>query len=222
MTTERSLREAICEVGRRMYARNLVAATDGNISVRLEPDRFLCTPSGVSKGFMSPDDIVVANAQGEKIVGRGKVTTEFFTHLAAYEQRPDIGAVVHGHPPIVTGLTLAGLGMEQVFLPEVGYALGPIPTADYATPGTKEGAGVIREWIGKCDALLLDRHGAICVGKDVFDALFKLEKVEHAAEAFVVARSLGTVRLMQPEELARLRPVREEYGVTGRALDEGE
>jgi len=215
--TELDLRKAICEVGRRLYAKNLAAATDGNISVRLGPGRFLCTPSGVSKGFMAVNDLIVADAKGRKISGDGKVTSEFTTHLAAYEERPDMNAVVHAHPPKALGFTIAGLSLADCVLPEVIYTIGGIPTADYATPATPEGAVAIRDLIRKCDALMMDRHGALTVGINVFDALFKMEKIEHAAESLLTARLLGKVRQLEGPEIEKLYKVREAYGVSGRA-----
>jgi len=216
MPSEVELRELMCDVGRRMYAKNLVAATDGNISVRLSPDRFLCTPSGVSKGFMKPGDIVIADGSGAKISGDGKVSSEFFTHLACYEERADILAVVHAHPPKAIGATVAGISLEECVLPEVVYALGGIPTTAYATPATREGAAVIREHIRGCDAVMLDRHGAVTVGADLLDAYFKMEKIEHAAESLLTAHSLGQVRRLSRAEVDKLYKVREDYGVTGK------
>jgi L-fuculose-phosphate aldolase len=216
--SERAVREGICEVGRRLYMKNLAVATDGNISAKLGPDRYLCTPSGVSKFDMKPDDILVADGSGAKVAGEGKVTSEFFTHLAAYEEREDIGAVVHAHPPKAIGFTLAGVSLAEYVLPEVVYTIGGIPTTAYATPATREGSDAIRGLIRRCDAVLMDRHGAVTVGVDVFDALFKMEKVEHAAESILVARLLGKVRTLGPEEVAKLGKVREAYGVSGIAF----
>ncbi|GMW00097.1 MAG: hypothetical protein AMXMBFR84_12350 [Candidatus Hydrogenedentota bacterium] len=218
MMSELEYRKAVCEVGRRMYDKNLVAATDGNISVRLGAGRYLCTPSGVSKGFMKPNDLLIADGRGNKIAGDGKVTSEFFTHLAAYEERPDMHAVVHAHPPKAIAFTLAGISMEECVLPEVVYTIGAIPTTDYATPGTKEGAEVIRDLIRKCDAIMMDRHGAVTVGINVIDAYFKMEKIEHAAETLLTARLLGNVRTLEQDEVEKLRRVREAYGVSGRAF----
>ena len=184
--TEPESREAICEVGRRLYAKNLAVATDGNVSVRLGPNRYLCTPSGVSKGFMAPEDLIIADGTGAKISGDGKVTSEFFTHLAAYEERPDINAVIHAHPAKAIAFTLAGISLAECILPEVVYSIGGIPTTEYATPATREGSEVIRPLIRQCDAVMLNRHGAVTVGVNVFDALFKMEKVEHAAETLLL------------------------------------
>ena len=221
MTSESDLREAICEAGRRMYARNLVAATDGNLSARIGEDRFLCTRSGVALGDMQPADLVIADANGDKLEGDGKVSSEFFTHLAAYEERPDVSAIVHAHPPKAVALTLAGLSMEEYALPELVVSLGGVPTTAYATPGTKEGGDVVRELIRRCDAVLLDRHGALTVGDSVFDAYRKMEKVEHAAESLFAAHLLGRVRTMDEGEIERLLKSRADYGVTGKLFSPG-
>jgi L-fuculose-phosphate aldolase len=216
MKSESELRELICWVGQRLYDKNLVAATDGNISVWLDEDRFLCTPSGVSKGFMKPGEIVIANGAGDKISGNGKVSSEFFTHLAAYEERSDVRAVVHAHPPKAVGFTLAGVSLTELVLPEVVFAIGGIPTSEYATPGTKEGAGVIRELIQECDALMLDRHGALTVGEDLLDAFFKMEKIEHSVETLLTAKLVGDIRTLNPEQLEKLFSAHGDYGLKGK------
>ena len=216
MNSEQELREAICKAGRSLYNRNLVAATDGNLSARIGEGRYLCTPSGCSLGEMQPADIVIADAAGAKLEGRGKVSSEFFTHLAAYEERPDIAAVVHAHPPNAVALTLAAISMEPYILPELVFAVGGVPTARYATPGTQEGAEVIRDLIRECDALLLDRHGALTVGDGVVDAYRRMEKIEHSAQSLIAARSLGTVQTLDEDQMDRILEARAEYGVNGK------
>jgi len=206
----------MCEIGRRMYARNLVAATDGNVSVRIGEGRFLCTPSGSACGFMHPHEMVIADAKGQKLEGEGRVSSEFFTHLAVYEERPDIQAVVHGHPPITVAFTLAGCSLTDLALPEVVFAVGGIPTAPYATPGTMEGADAVRGLASKCDALLLDRHGALTMGLSLMDAYYKLEKIEHAAATILAARSLGNIRTLSGDEMKRILKARVAYGATGK------
>ncbi len=214
---DQRLRETICEVGRRMYLRNLVAATDGNISVRLGPGRFLCTPSGVSKGWMRPERLVVADAAGALVSGEGRVTSEIHTHLAVYEERPDVNAVVHAHPPKAVGFSLAGRSMTDLVLPELVMSLGGIPSAPYATPGAIEGNRVVRALIRRCDAVLLDRHGAITAGVDLLDAYHKMEKIEHAAESLLTACLLGGPRTLEADEVRRLRAARDAYGYSGLA-----
>jgi L-fuculose-phosphate aldolase len=215
MSVEPELREAICEFGRRMYARNLVGGTDGNLSARLPNGTFLCTPSGVSKGYMKPDDLIVADEKGAKLGGTGKVTSEFFTHLACYEERPDIAAVVHAHPPIATAFTLAGVSLAEPVLPELVAALGGIPVTAYATPGTPEGNEVIRPLIRLCDGVMLARHGSVTVGTSLESAYFKLEKIEHSATVLLAARQLGGASLLGAAEVERVLATRAPYGATG-------
>lgn len=217
-----ALRELICELGRRLYARGLVAATDGNLSVRLEGGLYLVTPSGVCKGYMAPEDLVIADGKGQLVAGTGKVTSEFFTHLAAYEERPDIAAVVHAHPPMATAATLAGIDMQVPLLPELVAAVGGIPTCPYATPGTAEGADAVREAIRQADAVLLDRHGALTVGTSLLDAYYKMEKIEHGAAVTLAALVHGTPARLDADQIARVVVARTEYGAKGRLGPFGE
>ena len=201
---EAQLRNWICEIGRRLHARGMVAASDGNISVRLGDSRFLCTPSGAALGFMRPGDLVIADALGNKTAGDGRVSTEFMTHLAAYEVRPDRNAVVHAHPTYATVLTLAGVDTRPPLLPELIMSLVALPAAPYATPGSAEGADAIRALIRDFDALLLDRHGAITVGRDVHDAYMKMERAEQAAKMLYLAHTLGRPAPLAPEVVSKL------------------
>lgn len=200
---EREIRKFICEIGRRLHARGLVAGADGNITVRLPRERLLATPSGVSKGFMSPEQIVVTDMDG-KSLGGGKPSTEILLHLAVYRKRADVGAVVHAHPPAAVAMTVAGVTLEQCVMPEVLVYMGTVPTTRYATPSSAEGAEVIEELIEKHDALLLDRHGAVTVGADLDTAWQRMEKLEHFAQVVLAARQMGQVRTLSEEELLRL------------------
>ena len=211
-----ALAERICVLGQRLYARNLVAGKDGNLSCRLEDGTFLVTRSGISKGYMTPTDILLADAEGQKLSGEGKVSSEFFTHLAAYAERPEIAAVVHAHPPVATALTLAGVSLEEPYLPEIVMNMGRIPTCSYATPGTREGGEVIREHIRRCDTLLLDRHGALTVGDSLDEAYDKMERLEHAALMIWHARCLGPLPLLNTGQVAKIHEAGRAYGVKGR------
>lgn len=208
---EAALRVAICDAGRRLHARGLVAATDGNISARLAPNRFLVTPSGVPKSDLRPELLVVADDSGARVAGGGRVSSEFLTHLAAYEARPDAQAVVHAHPPHAVALTLAGLGMADPILPELVMGLGAVPTAPYATPGTPEGADAVREVIRDAEAILMDRHGSLAVGRTVLEAYLKTEKLEHAAETLLRAHLLGAPAPLDADQLARIAAARAAY-----------
>jgi len=213
---EAALREEVVRVCRLIWEKGFVAASDGNASVRLGQDRLLVTPSGFSKGFLSPSDIVVTDMEGKPIrsfshdSSKLKPSSEILLHLEVYRQRPDVQAVVHAHPPLAIAFTIAGISLAQCVLPEVVVNLGSIPTTAYATPSTPEGPQVIRDLIRDHDALILDRHGTVTVGKTLFEAYMKLEKIEHLAQVTLAARQLGRVGLLPQAEVRKLVEMRRE------------
>jgi L-fuculose-phosphate aldolase len=198
------IREEIIRVGRLLHQKGFISASDGNISVRLDDDRIITTPTGLSKGFLTKDQLVVIDMKGKKVSGSLNPSSEILMHLCVYEERKDVKAVVHAHPPISTAFSIAGVSLAKCILPEVVCTLGAIHTTDYATPGTHEVPQVIRELIKTHDALILDRHGTLTVGKELFEAYMKVEKVEHTAAVTLAARQLGNVRLLPDEEVGKL------------------
>ena len=211
-----SLRHDIVEIGRRLWQRGFVASNDGNISVRIAPDRLLMTPASVSKGFMSADMMVITDLEGrvvEAAPGR-KPSSEALMHLVVYRERPDINAVVHAHPPIATGFAVAGIALDRAVLAEVVTTLGGIPIAGYATPSTQEMADMVRPLIRLHDGVLLANHGAVALGKDLFSAYYKMETIEHFAQISLVARQLGREHLLSREEVERLQGLRGRYGIS--------
>lgn len=213
MTTEDRLRAEIVEVGRRLHARGYVSAGEGNISARLDNERLLVTPKGVSKGFMTPEMLVVTDLTGRRRAGESEPSSELLMHLAVYELRPDVQAVVHAHPPVATGFAVAGIPLTHAVLAEVVTTLGSIPIADYGTPSTPELATAVRRFVRAHDGLLLANHGALTVGADVLAAYYKMEMVEHFARISLVARLLGRERLLSREEVERLERLRGQYGI---------
>jgi L-fuculose-phosphate aldolase len=214
-----SIRNDIVEVGRRLWARGFVASNDGNISVRIGQDRLLMTPASVSKGFMTPEMMVVTDLDGvvvEAAPGR-KPSSEAMMHLAAYRQRPDIGAVVHAHPPTATGFAVAGIPLDRAVLAEVVTTLGSIPIAEYATPSTRALAETVGSLLKAHDGVLLANHGAIALGKDLFSAYYKMETIEHFATISLVARQLGREHLLSRGEVERLQELRGTYGIASPA-----
>jgi L-fuculose-phosphate aldolase len=217
MNREEQLRADIVEVGRRLHARAYVASNDGNISVRLDDGRLLTTPKGVSKGFMTPDMIVTTDLEGRKLAGDREPSSELLMHLAVYENRPEIGAVVHAHPPTATGFAVAGIPLDRAVLAEVVTTLGSIPIADYGTPSTQELADGIRKYIKIHDGLLLANHGALTIAGELFAAYYRMETIEHFARISLVARTLGRERLLSREEVMRLQDLRGMYGIAAPA-----
>jgi len=224
--TEQAWRKEIVRVCRLLHEKGYVAATDGNVSVRLSKNRVLSTPSGFSKGFLAPEQLVVTDLEGRKIPSREpasrdlKPTSELLMHLEAYRQRPDIGAVIHAHPPICVALSIAGISLAKCLLPEVVVTLGLIPTAEYATPSSAEGPQAIRDLIANHDALVIQRHGTLTVGKDPFDAYLKLEKVEHLAYVTLILRQLGRETPLPPAEVAKLLRMRRDKGLAREGEEE--
>jgi L-fuculose-phosphate aldolase len=190
-----------------------VASNDGNISVRLDDKHLLATPKTVSKGFMTPDMMVVTDMEGRKVAGHRDASTELKMHLAVYEMRPDINAVVHAHPPLSTGFAVAGIPLNKSSLAEIIFSLGSVPIAEYATPSTQELPDAVKKYITAHDGLLLANHGALTAGQDLMNAYFKMETMEHFAQITLVARQLGRENLISREEVDRLQGLRDFYGI---------
>lgn len=221
--TEYELRQEMVRVGRLLWERGYVAATDGNLSARLGSDRLLVTPSGVSKGFLSEHDLVVIGLEGGSPGGRSaRPSSEILMHLEVYRQRPDVRAVVHAHPPAAIAFSIAGVSLARCVLPEVIVTLGGIPTTEYATPGTTEVSESIRQALRSYDALVLAHHGSLTVGKTLWEAYLLLEKVEQTAQITLAAQQLGRVHTLPPEAVQKLAAKRAEMlQGEGRNLCEG-
>lgn len=215
--TERELREDVIEIGRLVYQKGWVAANDGNITVRMDADRLLCTPTGVSKGMMHADDLIVCDMEGNKLQGRLERTSEVAMHLAIYKLRQDVRSVVHAHPPVCTGFAAAGKPLNMALLPEVIIGLGCVPLAGYGLPGTPALIEPMLPLIPKYDALLMANHGAVCYGEDVYKAFFRMETVEHYARIALVAELLGGASVLPKEEVTKLLESRTRYGVKARS-----
>ena len=195
-----------------MHEAGLIAGGEGNVSVRLSATRLLVTPSGVNKGFLKASDLVAIDLHGVPEVRGCKVSTEVRLHLAAYRVRPDVGAVVHGHPPTAVAFTLAGLSLDQRLVPESVVALGEIPTAAYATPSSEDVATGVELLLRDHDVVMMERHGSVCVGPNVLAAFDRLESLEHTAKISYLARSLGVPRPLSDAEVARLHRLAEVQG----------
>ena len=208
----------IIEAGRRVYQQGYVASNDGNISCRLDEERILTTPTGMSKGFLEMSDLVVVNYEGKKVSGSRNPSSEIGMHLFLYNERPDINAVVHAHPPVATGFASAGRSLNKALLPEVIIGLGCVPTAAYGLPGTPALTEGMMPLIPKYDALLLANHGAVSYGKDVWQAFFRMETVEHFARINFVAEMLGGAQALPRTEVDKLFDSRTRYGVRSKAV----
>jgi L-fuculose-phosphate aldolase len=214
---ERELRQDIVDIGRLVYQKGWVAANDGNITIRLDPDHILATPTGISKGMMHVDDLIIVDKCGTKIEGRKECTSEILMHCTIYDMRPDVHSVLHAHPPVATGFAVAGRPLDRALLPEVIIGLGYVPLAAYGLPGTPELTEPMLPYIPKHDAIMMGNHGAVCYGADVHKAFFNMETVEHFARIALVAELLGGAKVLPKTEVDKLLDSRTRYGVKTRA-----
>jgi L-fuculose-phosphate aldolase len=202
--TETEAARAMIEIGRRVWEKGFVAASDGNISVRFNDREIIATPSGRSKGFMSVDEIVKVDMTGRKISGKGKPSTELPMHLLIYRLRSDVNAVVHCHPPAATGFAAAGLALDRALISEIILSLGCVPLARYGTPATDDITKPLEPLIPHYDAILMANHGVVCFGATLDAAYFKMETVEHFARINLVVKILGRESLLSREEVDKL------------------
>jgi L-fuculose-phosphate aldolase len=218
MPNERELKKMIVEIGRRMWQRGYVAANDGNISVRLNEKELLTTPTGVSKGFMSPEMIIKVDYNGHVLARQSKYrpSSEIKMHLEVYKERADVSSVVHAHPPFCTSFAVAGIPLDKCILPEAIVVLGAVPIAKFGLPSTQEIPEAIRPFLKSSDALLLENHGALTFGTDLMSVYFKLETLEHSAQIVWNAIQLGNVNILPERERDRLMGLRETYNLSGK------
>src|ERR1700687_759353 len=207
-------RREICTAGRWIHGRGFVASTDGNISVRLDSRRILTSPTVISKGLMSPDDMVVTDLQGRKLAGRREPSSEMGMHLLIYRRRPDINAVCHAHPPIATAHAAAGLPLNKALLSEIVISLGCVPVAHYGTPGTPELSDALEPLVQNYDAVLLANHGVVTCGADLLTAFFRMETVEHFAQVSLATQMLVKQVLLSGGDVEKLLAARVRYGTT--------
>lgn len=201
---EKQQRQQICRIGRWMYSRGYVVASEGNLSVRLDEHRILVTPSGTCKGRLALEDLLVADLSGEVVCGTERPSSEMLMHLLYYRSRSDVRAICHAHPPTATGFAAAGRALEEPVLPEVIVGLGKIPLAPYGTPGTWELCAGLEPLVENHDAILLENHGVVTCGPDLGTAFQRMETVEQFARVMLAAELLGGPHLLPREEVQKL------------------
>lgn len=207
-------KKLICEIGKRVYNKNFVAANDGNISVRVGPNTIWTTPTGVSKGFMTPDMMVKMDLSGKILSGKSKPSSEVKMHLKVYNESPDTNAVVHAHPPVATSFAIAGISLEKPVSPEAVVLLGRVPVAPYATPGTHEVPDSITPFIKDYHAVLLANHGALTWGRDLMEAYFRMESLEHYALMLMYSTNIiNKANELDCTQISDLMEIRNNLGI---------
>jgi len=216
------VKKQILHVCRRIYQREMVASNDGNVTARVGEDRIIATPTGMSKGFLTEDDLVLTDLEGNIVGQRNrKVTSEIKIYYKIYRLRPDVFAAVHAHPLHATAYAASGKTVDTEVLPESVLSLGKVPLVPYGTPGTDELAGQIEKYLQEHEVFLLENHGALALGRDVVEAYHRMECLEHTARIVFLAESLGGANKLTPGQISKLFEVHGDK-VTGRILKAGE
>ncbi len=209
---EYKLKEQICEIGRRVYAKGFAAANDGNITVRLSEREFLCTPTMVSKGFLKPEDICKVDIEGKQLAGVRKRSSEVLLHLAIYKQRPDVKACVHCHPPHATAFAVAHEPIPKCILPEVEVFLGEVPLAVYETPGGQKFADTVVPFAKDCNTIILANHGTLTFGPDLEKAYWNTEIIDAYCRILILAKQLGRINYFDEQKTRELLDLKKRMG----------
>ncbi len=213
MMNVHKIRQEICEIGDRLYKKGFAAANDGNISYRVSETEVVCTPTGISKGFMKPDDLCMVDMTGKQIGGRRKATSEIKLHLAIMKERPEIKSVVHCHPPYATAFGIAREPVPQCVLPEVEIFLGDVPIAKYDIPGSQDFANTILPFVKKSNVIILANHGTVSYGETVEKAYWATEILDAYCRMLILARSLGKVNYFTESEAQGLLDLKTQWGL---------
>ena len=213
---EHVARELLCEIGRRAYHRNLVSASEGNFSCRLDGDALLLTPTGICKGFMQPGDLVRVSLSGEVLEPGKRASSEMPMYLTIFKHRPDVRAVVHAHPVHATAFAITGTPVPNGILPEVEVFLGEVPTAPYALTGTQAFGNVLTALLPDYQVFLLQNHGALALGPDLFTAYYRMETLDHYCQMLLAARALGGPKPLSEPQMQELLELKAKMGLPDR------
>lgn len=211
---EFDIKQRMCEIGRRIWTRGFCAGNEGNHSFRIGRNRFLCTPTGMSKGFLHPDDICTVDGEGKQVAGKRKRTSEFLMHAAIFKARPDVNAVIHSHPPHATAFAVAGVELPTCIHPEAEVFLGPVRTARYVTPGDRRLGESILPYVKESNTILMGNHGVVCFDVDLEQAYHKLEIVDAYARILLLAKHLGSVQTLSQDDMKELIALKPLFGMT--------
>jgi L-fuculose-phosphate aldolase len=219
--SEYKIKEQMCEIGRRIWLKGFCAGNEGNHSYRIAENRVLCTPTGISKGFLKPEDICVTDLEGKQIGGTRKRTSEVLLHLAIYKARPDVKAVVHSHPPHATAFAIANVDLPTCIHPEAEVFLGAVKTAKYVTPGDTRLGESILPYVKDSNTILLQNHGTVTFDKDLDGAYYKLEIVDAYSRILILAKQIGNIRPLDANEMKELLDLKVRFGLDEPRLKEG-
>jgi L-fuculose-phosphate aldolase len=215
------LKQEICEIGRRLYAKGFAAANDGNISCRLNEKEVLCTPTMISKGFIKPEDLCIVDLDGNQLAGHRKRSSEILLHLTIMKERPDVRSVVHCHPPHATAFAVAREPIPQCVLPEVEVFLGDVPLTRYETPGSQKFADTVLPFVKKTNIMILTNHGTVSFGETLERAYWWTEILDAYCRILMLARGLGKINYFSEGEARDLLNLKQKWGFTDARLEKG-
>jgi L-fuculose-phosphate aldolase len=218
--SEFKLREQMCDIGRRIWLKGFCAGNEGNHSFRMGPNKFLCTPTGISKGNLKPDDLCVVDATGKQLAGKRKRTSEFMMHAQIYAARPDVNAVIHSHPPHATAFAVAGVELPTCIHPEAEVFLGPVRTAKYVTPGDKRLGESLLPYLSDSNTIVLENHGVVCFHPELEQCYYQLEIVDAYSRILLLAKQLGSVKALTGQEMGELIQLKAKFGLPDPRMDE--
>lgn len=219
--SEWKLKEQMCDIGRRIWQKGFCAGNEGNHSYRMGENRILCTPTGISKGNLKPDDLCIVDMEGKQVSGSRKRTSEILLHLSIYKARPDVKAVIHSHPPHATAFAVAGVDLPTCVHPEAEVFLGAVKTAKYVTPGDTRLGESILPYVKDSNTILLQSHGVVCFHPDLEQAYYQLEIVDAYARILVLAKQIGTIRPLDGGEMKELLELKQRFGLREPRLEKG-
>src|SRR5690349_17519428 len=219
--SEWKLKEQMCDIGRRIWLKGFCAGNEGNHSYRIGENRILCTPTGISKGNLKPDDLCVVDMEGKQVGGSRKRTSEILLHLAIYKARADVKAVIHSHPPHATAFAVAGVDLPTCIHPEAEVFLGAVKTAKYVTPGDTRLGESILPYVKECNTVLLQSHGVVTYSPDLEQAYYQLEIVDAYARILLLAKQVGSIRPLDGAEMKELLELKAKFGLKDARIDAG-
>jgi len=212
--------EELAEFCKRLYEKEYIAGIEGNLSLRLPENRFMITPKGLNKGFISSKDMVTCDLDGNKIEGAHEPSSEVKIHAAVYKHRNDVNAVCHAHPIFATVFSLAGKPLNKAILPEFIAALGVVPLVKYATPGSEKLASNLIEVVEKYDAFLFEKHGSLTLGRSMIEAFNRTEILERYSKFLFYAQQIGSLKLIPRQETDRLLDIGGRQNLKGQIITE--
>src|SRR5437867_2646305 len=219
--SEWRIKEQLCDIGRRIWERHFCAGNEGNHSYRLSENRVLCTPTGISKSQLKPEDICMVDLEGNQISGKRKRTSEINLHLAIYKARPDVKAVIHSHPPHATAFAVAGVDLPTCIHPEAEVFLGAVKTAKYVTPGDTRLGESLLPYVKDSNTILLQNHGVVCFHPDLEQAYYQLEIVDAYSRILLLAKQIGSIRPLDGAEMKELLELKQKFGLEEPRLKDG-